>query len=96
MSKTNNLSNQTKYDYANMKTAEYELFDGDAFITFNIVDLDLNSEKITVAITNRGKITVDTYDLKKTLGHNEYYFEYGLNFFEIVFLSDFTQYGEGY
>ena len=82
--------NQAK-KYQNMQMAEYELFDGDAFITFNIVDLDLENNQVTVAVTNRGKISVVTYDLKQTLGQNEYYFEYGANFLEVIFLSDFTR-----
>ena len=35
---------------------EFQFFDGDDFITFNIIDL--NQDKITVAVTNRGKISM--------------------------------------
>ena len=35
---------------------EYQHYDGDTFITFNIVHLDDNC--VTVAVTNRGKITI--------------------------------------
>lgn len=72
--------------------SEYELFDGDDFITFNIVDINFDTNKITVAVTNRGKISVTTYDLLTTLGKGQYYFEYGqLAFPEAIFINDFVQ-----
>lgn len=91
MSKNSRLISNVNYKYEDMKMAECELFDGDEFITFNIVDLNLDNKQVTVAVTNRGKISVITYDLKQTLGLNEYYFEYGPNFLEVVFLSDFKR-----
>lgn len=41
---------------------EFQIFDGEATITFNIVDLNELKNEISVAITNRGKISVVTYD----------------------------------
>ena len=41
--------------------AEYLYFDGESFITFNIVYATEN--EVQLAITNRGRITVTTYDL---------------------------------
>ena len=35
------------------------MFDGEAWITFNIVDLNELKNEIQVAITNRGKITAE-------------------------------------
>ena len=32
---------------------EYEFFDGDHFITFDIIDVDEENEQITVAISNQ-------------------------------------------
>ena len=40
---------------------EYEFFDGDHFITFDIAEIDDDNETITVAISNQGRITQDTY-----------------------------------
>ena len=44
---------------------EFKIHDGEAWITFNIVDISELKNEISVAITNRGKITVVTYDLYK-------------------------------
>ena len=44
-----------------MKMAEYQHFDGETYITFNIVFATDN--EIQIAVTNRGKISVLTYDL---------------------------------
>ena len=43
--------------------SEFQLHDGEAFITFNIVSIDTSKNEITVAISNRGRISVTTYDL---------------------------------
>ena len=42
--------------------SEFELYDGEAFITFNIVGIDLGRNEVQVAVTDRGKISVITYD----------------------------------
>lgn len=44
-----------------MKTAEYQHFDGETYLTFNIVFATDN--EVQIAVTNRGKISVLTYDL---------------------------------
>ena len=67
---------------------EFQIFDGEATITFNIVDLNELNNEISVAITNRGKITVVTYNLYKD--DNGYYFEYGCEYQKIK-LSDFKE-----
>ena len=67
---------------------EFQIFDGEATITFNIVDLNELNNEISVAITNRGKITVLTYNLYKD--DNGYYFEYGCEYQKIK-LSDFKE-----
>lgn len=53
--------------------AEYQYFDGESFITFNIVYA--TEKEVQLAITNRGRITVTTYDLYTDSNGNEY-FEY--------------------
>ncbi len=71
--------------------AEYDFFDGDDFITFNIVDINFDSNKITVAISNRGRISVDTFDLKQTCGKQLYFFEYGSPVPEVIYINDFSE-----
>ena len=55
--------------------AEYQHFDGETYITFNIVFATDN--EVQIAVTNRGKISVLTYDLYED--ENGEYFEYGCN-----------------
>ena len=57
--------------------SEFELYDGEEFITFNIVGIDAAKNEIQIAATNRGKISVITYDLLKDK-NGRLYFEYGV------------------
>lgn len=79
--KKEDLQNFRKY-YLN----EFEYYDGECFITFNIVGIDTARNEITVAISNRGRISVCAFDLK-TDG-DRLYFEYGPTFDKID-LADF-------
>ena len=67
---------------------EFKIHDGEAWITFNIVDISELKNEISVAITNRGKITVVTYNLYKD--ENGYYFEYGCEYKKIS-VNDFKE-----
>ena len=67
---------------------EFQIFDGEATITFNIVDLNEMKNEISVAITNRGKISVGTYDLLQD--ENGFYFEYGCEYHKIK-INDFKE-----
>ena len=58
---------------------EFQYFDGEAFIVFNM--LELKADKVIVAVTNRGKITVYEYDLYED--ENGKYFEYGATYARI-------------
>ena len=69
-------------DYKSFYLREFQLYDGEYDITFNIVAIDTVKEEITVAITNRGRISVVTYDLLKN--DKGYYFEYGIYFDKIT------------
>ena len=69
--------------------SEFELFDGKEVITFNIVAINAMKKEIQVAVTNRGKISVITYDLLKDK-NGRLYFEYGA-MFEHVHLDDFEE-----
>ncbi len=73
---------------------EYDYFDGDHFITFDIIEVDEENGKITLAISNQGRITQDTFDL---FGDNEIdeemtndirYFEFGL-YADKIYLNQF-------
>lgn len=69
--------------------SEFEYFDGEEFIKFNIVDINTQSKQITVAVTDRGKISVITYELLED-SKNGYYFEYG-QFYKQVAVDDFME-----
>ena len=67
--------------------SEFQLHDGEVFITFNIVAINTDKNEITVAISNRGRISVTTYDLL-TDGNGFLYFEYGIDY-EKINIDDF-------
>lgn len=69
--------------------SEFELYDGENFITFNIVAINLERSEIQIAVTDRGRISVVTYDLC-TDKKDRLYFEYGV-MFERVYLEDFEE-----
>ena len=69
--------------------SEFEWFDGEDYITFNLVGIDLVKNKAQVAMTDRGRISVITYDLL-TDKDGEIYFEYGAMFTRI-YLDDFEE-----
>ena len=70
--------------------AEYQYFDGESFITFNIVYA--TEKEVQLAITNRGHITVATYDLYTDNNGNEY-FEYGCDYNKI-YIEDYSDWEE--
>ena len=67
--------------------SEFQLYDGEVYVTFNIVAINTEKNEITVAISNRGRISVTTYDLL-TDNNGSFYFEYGINY-EKINVSDF-------
>lgn len=69
--------------------SDFELYDGEAFITFNIVGIDLDRSVVQVAVSDRGKISVIPYDLM-TDKNSRLYFEYGV-MFERVYLDEFEE-----
>lgn len=83
----NNVSQFT--EFGKYYLSECDLYDGECFITFNIVDLNLDRKEIQVAVTDRGRISVVTYDLL-TDKNGDLYFEYGC-MFEKVRLNDFQE-----
>ena len=67
--------------------SEFQLYDGEVFITFNIVAIDTSKNEITVAVSNRGRISITTYDLL-TDSNGFLYFEYGVDY-EKINIDDF-------
>ena len=57
----NQVSNFT--EFRKYYLSEYELYDGECFITFNLVGVDLDRSELQVAVSDRGRISVITYDL---------------------------------
>ena len=66
---------------------EFQFFDVEDTVVFNIVALD--DDKITVAVTKRGKIVVTDYDLYED--KNGLYFEYGIAGSEHIHIDDFEE-----
>lgn len=69
--------------------SEFELYDGEEFVTFNIVGIDAAKNEIRIAVTDRGKISVITYALL-TDKNGRLYFEYGAMFTRI-YPDDFEE-----
>ena len=67
---------------------EYELYDGEAFITFNVWEINEDKNEISVVVTNRGKITMVTYSLLED--NKGLYFEYGPDYTKI-YINDFKE-----
>ncbi len=68
---------------------ENAVFIDDTYVTFNIIELDRESGKITVNIRNTGHHTIDTFELKDLNGWT--YFEYGRPAPEKIYLNDFRE-----
>ena len=66
---------------------EFQFFDGEDTIIFNIVAVEC--DKITVAVTRCGKITITDYDLHSD--ENGLYFEYGVAGREHIHIDDFGE-----
>ena len=71
--------------------SEFEMSDVDYDVTFDIVDIDFWYETVTIAITDNGKITQDTFQLMKDK-NDRYYFEYGRFYEKKVYIDDFNKY----
>ena len=66
---------------------EFKYFDGEEFVTFNIIDVQ-DEKSITVAVTDRGRISMLSYDLHKD--EEGLYFEYGKTYARIN-ITDFEE-----
>ena len=83
----NQVSNFT--EFRKYYLSEYELYDGECFITFNLVGVDLDRSELQVAVSDRGRISVITYDLMADK-NGRLYFKYGV-MFERVYLDEFEE-----
>ena len=72
---------------------EFKLFDGEEYITFNIVALNESKKEILLAVTNRGRISQITYDLFED--ENGYYFEYGCDYTKVK-INEFKEIKDEY
>ena len=79
--------NEKSMEFKKYYLSEFQLYDGEVFITFNIVAINTDKNEITVAISNRGRISVTTYDLL-TDSNGFLYFEYGIDY-EKINIDDF-------
>lgn len=70
---------------------EYQLYDDEVCIIFNIIGIDIAKREIQLVVTDRGKISVITYDLLMDK-NARLYFEYGVTF-QRVYLDDFEEAG---
>ena len=66
---------------------EFQFFDGENTVVFNIVAVKEN--KITIAVTKCGKISVSDYDLYTD--ENGLYFEYGIAGQEHIHIDEFEE-----
>ena len=57
--------------------SEFSLYNGDAWITFNIVGICTVKNEITAAVSSEGKVSVCSYNLESDTD-GRLYFEYGV------------------
>ena len=67
---------------------EYDYFDGDHFITFYLIEVDERNNEITLVISEQGKITQVTFELKEKNGWR--YFEFGI-YADKIYLDEFEE-----
>ena len=72
--------------------AEFDFFYGDDCVTCNIIGYSLDQSEILVAVTDRGKISLVTYDIL-TDKTGRWYFEYGC-MFDRIYIDDFVTIAE--
>ncbi len=67
---------------------EYEYFNGENNVTFDLLEIDDEKHEVVVAISNLGKISVRTFDLYSD--GKRRYFEYGCLYTKI-YIDEFTE-----
>lgn len=66
----------------NIYLKEFQYFNGEYNVIFNIIDLNIDKMTITLALTRQGKISVLEYDLYEDKDGN-LFFEYGCEYTKI-------------
>ena len=66
---------------------ENRVFINDGYVTFNIIELDRDTGKVTVNICDQGHHNIDTFELFDLDGWT--YFEYGRPVPEKIYIDDF-------
>lgn len=68
----------------------YDFYDGEDYVNFTILNLNLDKKLVQLAISDRGKISVVDYDLLQTK-NGEFYFEY-VNALNRIMIEDFDEF----
>ena len=66
---------------------EFEFYDGESFITFNILNFNEDKNTVEVAITDRGRITVSEFDIYNDFNGNYIEYKHMLN---KIYLKNFN------
>ena len=69
---------------------QFDFYDGEEFVNFTMLSLDLENKTTKLAISDRGKISVVDYDLLQTKS-GEFYFEY-VNALNRIMIEDFDEF----
>ena len=67
---------------------EYDYFNGENFITFDLLEINDEKREVIVAVRDSGKISVRTFDL--LYNRERRYFEYGCSYTKI-YIDEFTE-----
>ncbi len=67
---------------------KFDYFNGENFITFDLIEIDDEKREVTVAVSDTGRISVKTFDL--LFDGNRRYFEYGYPYTKI-YIDEFTE-----
>lgn len=66
---------------------ELDYFDGECFITFDLLKFSSENRKAEIAVSNRGKLSVIEYDLFQD-ANGDFYFEFE-NVYNKIYLKNF-------
>ena len=67
---------------------EFDYFNDENFITFDLIEIDDEKREVTVAVSDTGRISVKSFDL--LFDGNRRYFEYGCSYAKI-YIDEFTE-----
>ena len=82
-----------KYPAGICYMSEYSHFDGEAFVTLNIVDINLSKREVLIAVTDRGRITLKTFDINPYREHmnDRLFILFGIDE-ATIYLDEFVNY----